>query len=89
MPKRRRKLSSEVEKRISVISKRVELISAIINDIYEEELQGEYRQAFSSVRDLSVFLVKEYQQNGLTDDIEEALRRYEELIAQFESEYEI
>ncbi len=89
MPKRRRKLSSEMEKEISSITKRVELITAIINDIDEEELQEEYRTAFSYAKDISVFLAKEYQVNGLTDDTEAALKRYHELITQFENEYEI
>ena len=89
MSKRRRKLSPELEKQISLISKRVELITAIINDIDDEDLQGEYRQAFSGVKDISIFLAKEYQQNGVTEDSQGALKRYEELIEQFENEYEI
>ena len=89
MPKRRRKLSSEMEKQISLISKRVELITAIINDIADEDLQGEYRQAFSGVSAISMFLAKEYKENGVTEDSKGALNRYSELIKEFENEYEI
>ena len=37
MPKRRRKLSPELEKNISLAKKQIELITAIIHDIDEED----------------------------------------------------
>ena len=37
MVRRRRKLSKDMEKEISLIKKRIELITAIINDIRDDE----------------------------------------------------
>ena len=41
MAKRRRKLSPELEKNISLAKKQIELITAIIHDIDEEDIQEE------------------------------------------------
>ena len=49
MPKRRRKLSPELEKHISLAKKQIELITAIIHDIDEEDIQEEYKAAFLPV----------------------------------------
>ena len=49
MPKKRRKLNQDMEKEISSAKKTVELIVAKINDIDEEDIQVEYRQAFQKI----------------------------------------
>ena len=43
MAKKRRKLSPELEKNISLAKKQIELITAIIHDIEEEDIQEEYK----------------------------------------------
>ena len=43
MAKRRRKLSPELEKNISLAKKQIELITAIIHDIDEDDIQEEYK----------------------------------------------
>ena len=45
MPKKRRKLSKELELEMSIALKKVELILAKINDIRDDDIQGEYRLA--------------------------------------------
>ena len=89
MPKRRRKLSPEMEKDISTARRKVELITAIINDIEEEDIQGEYRMAFDKVRNSLLYLVSLYDQTGFNTDTQEGLNNYNQLIKDFESEYEI
>ena len=42
MAKKRRKLSPELEKNISLAKKQIELITEIIHDIHEEEKQEQY-----------------------------------------------
>ncbi len=89
MPKRRRKLSAELEKEISAIKKQVELVTAMINDIGEEELQDDYRIGFQQALTTAAYLSKEYDLNGVTPASEAALALYKEAINKFESEYEI
>ena len=89
MPKRRRKLSAELEKEIASAIRKVELTTAIINDIADEEIQGEYRQAFDQIRAACIFLSTEYQKNGVTTQSEAGLEVYKALLNKFEEEYEI
>ncbi len=89
MPKRRRKLSPELEKKISLAKKKQELIMAIINDIEEEEIQGEYRSAFDPVRLALAYLSELYDSEGFNLKSEQAWNSYTESIKSFESEYEI
>ena len=89
MPKRRRKLSSELEKTIFLAKKRVEFITAVINDIDDEEIQGEYRIAFDSIKMACQSLNNEYTNNGVTEDSEYWLSKYTTLLNQFETDYEI
>ena len=60
MAKKRRKLSKELEGEISKACKKVELITAIINDIQEEDIQTEYRTAFDPVRNTYLLLTTLY-----------------------------
>ncbi len=89
MPKKRRKLSKELELEISKACKKVELITAIINDIQEEDIQNEFRTAFESVRNTYLLLTTLYDSRGLTDETEELCSKYKQLLLQFEEEYEI
>ena len=89
MPKKRRKLSKEMEKDISNAKRKVELISAIINDIRDEEIQGEYRLAFNAVKYAYTYLTTLYDAEGITNNSEESLLNYNKLLAKFEIEFEI
>ena len=89
MARRRRKLSKEMEKEISIIKKKIELVTAIINDIRDEDLQEEYRNAFQETQNAYVNLCIEYDKNGFTPESEEGIVNYNKLIKEFESEYEI
>ena len=89
MPKKRRKLSKELESEISKASKKVELITAIINDIQAEDIQSEFRTAFESVRNTYLLLTTLYDSRGLTEETEGLLSSYKELLETFENEYEI
>ena len=89
MPRKRRKLSAELEKEISAAKKKVELITALINDIYEEEIQLEYKQAFNQVAAACIYLSDQYDANGVAEETNTALVLYKGLLGQFESEFEI
>ncbi len=89
MPRKRRKLSPELEKEISAAKRRIELITAIINDIEDEPIQLEYKIAFEPVRNMYVNLASLYTLYGVTDESKEALQNYKNLIEKFEGEYEI
>lgn len=89
MAKRRRKLNKEMEKDISRIKRKIEFINAIINDITEDDLQEEYRSAFQNPQNVYVDLCVEYDTNGFTQEAEELMRRYNQLIIEFEEEFEI
>ena len=61
MAKRRRKLSKEYEKLISISNKDIELILAKINDIYDDDIRGEYAIAFAPIKNtLSKITVCEF-----------------------------
>ena len=89
MPKKRRKLSKDLELEISKATKKVELISAIINDIQEEDTQTEYRDAFLPAKNSFLLLVGLYETEGFTDITKNLIIQYKEQLIEFESEYEI
>ncbi len=89
MAKRRRKLNKEMEQHIAQAKRKVELITAIINDIDEEDIQGEYRQAFEPAKSKYIFLSNLYDLEGFTEESQECLDTYNQLLNDFESEYEI
>ncbi len=89
MPRKRRKLNADLEKEIAAAKRKVELITAIINDIEEEDIQGEYRIAFESVRNSVLLLSNMYDLTGFNDESEMEFSRYKQLITNFELEYEI
>ncbi len=89
MAKKRRKLSKDLELEISKAIKKVELISAIINDIQEEDTQSEYREAFLPAKNSFLLLVGLYDTEGFTETTQNLIIKYKEQLATFESEYEI
>ena len=89
MPKKRRKLNKEMEADMATAKRKIELISALINDIRDEEIQGEYLEAFGQVRSAVVNLVAKYTTEGFCEETEGLLALYEGLIDQFEADYEL
>ena len=89
MPKKRRKLNKDFEKKIYSSKKNVELVLAKIYDIDDEDIQKEYMSAFNEVVYLYDELKENYQQKGFDDDSEDLLVNYKNAFNIFESEYEI
>ncbi len=89
MPKKRRKLNLELESEISQAFKKVELITAQINDIQEDDILSEYRLAFDPVRNTFLLLKTLYDSEGFTPQTEQLLATYKSLLMKFEAEYEI
>ena len=89
MPKKRRKLNKEFEKKIYSSKKNVELVLAKIYDIDDEDIQKEYMSAFNEVVYLYDELKENYQQKGFDDNSENLLVNYKNAFNLFESEFEI
>jgi len=89
MPRKRRKLSKEMEAEIKAAQKKVEFISAMIRDIREEDIQNEYAEAFSRVHVACTHLAQLYVSEGVTEESEGTLSLYKGLLAQFEEESEL
>ena len=89
MPKKRRKLNKEMEADMAAAKRKIELISALINDIRDEDIQGEYLEAFGQVRSAVVNLVAKYTTDGFCEETEGLLAHYKGLIDQFEADYEL
>ena len=89
MAKRRRKLSPELEKNISLAKKQIELITAIIHDIDEEDIQEEYKSAFLPVMSTYMSLDQLYKELGFNEDTNNLYNLYLSNLEIFKSEYEI
>ena len=89
MPKKRRKLNKYMEADMAAAKRKIELISALINDIRDEDIQGEYLEAFGQVRSAVVNLVAKYTTDGFCEETEGLLALYRGLIDQFEADYEL
>ena len=89
MAKKRRKLNKDMEAEISSAQKRVELIIAIINDIYEEDIQSDYRNSFQPVITTLGQLIALYDMEGYNESTIELNTKYNSLITSFENEYEV
>jgi len=89
MPKKRRKLNKEMEADMAAAKRKIELITALINDIRDEDIQGEYLEAFGQVRSSVVNLVAKYTTDGFCEETEGLLALYKGLIDQFEADYEL
>ena len=88
MAKKRRKLSPEHDKKISLLKKDVELFIAKIGDIRDDELRGEFRSGFSPVVNAWMFLRSEYDNNGFTDELVQGFESYQLELKKFDDEYE-
>ena len=86
MPKKRRKLNRELESEISQAFKKVELITAQINDIQEDDILSEYRLAFDPVRNTFLLLKTLYDSEGVTPQSEQILATNKSLQIKFEAE---
>ena len=89
MPKKRRKLNKDFEKKIYSSKKNVELVLAKIYDIDDEDIQKEYMSAFKVVVNLYDELKNDYEERGFNDNSEELLINYKNAFILFESEFEI
>ena len=89
MPKKRRKLNKEMEADMAAAKRKIELISALINDIRDEDIQGEYLEAFGQVRSAVGKLVAKYTTDCFCEENEGLLALYKGLIDQFEADYEL
>ena len=89
MPKKRRKLNKEFEKKIYTSKKNVELVLAKIYDIDDEDIQKEYMSAFNRVVSLYEELKVNYEQEGFKENSEELLINYKNAFDLFKSEFEI
>ncbi len=89
MPKKRRKLNKDFERKIYSSKKNVELVLAKIYDIDDEDIQKEYMTAFNGVVYLYDQLKDDYEKFGFNDNSEELLMSYKNAFYIFESEFEI
>ena len=89
MPKKRRKLNKDFEKKIYTSKKNVELVLAKIYDIDDEDIQKEYMSAFNGVVNLYDELKENYEEQGFNDNSEKLITEYRNAFNLFESEYEI
>ena len=89
MPKKRRKLNKDFEKKIYSTKKNVELVLAKIYDIDDEDIQKEYISAFNRVVFLYDELKENYEKEGFNDNSELLMKNYKNAFNHFESEFEI
>ena len=89
MPKKRRKLNKDFEKKIYTSKKNVELVLAKIYDIDDEDIQNEYMSAFNEVVNIYDQLKNDYELAGFNDNSEKLITAYNDAFNSFESEFEI
>mgnify|MGYP001211391962 CR=1 FL=1 len=89
MAKRRRKLNPDLEKNISLAKKQIELITAIIHDIDEDDIQEEYKSAFLPVMSTYMSLDQMYKDVGFNEDTSKLYQMYLTNLDKFKSEYEL
>ena len=89
MPKKRRKLNKDFEKKIYTSKKNVELVLAKIYDIDDEDIQKEYMSAFNHVVYSYDQLKNDYELTGFNDNSDKLISDYKKAFSLFESEFEI
>ena len=89
MPKKRRKLNKDFEKKIYTSKKNVELVLAKIYDIDDEDIQKEYMSAFNDVVYSYDQLKNEYELIGFNENSDKLIENYNKAFSLFESEFEI
>ena len=62
---------------------------ALIHDIRDDDIQGEYLEAFGQIRSAVVNLVAKYTTDGFCEETEGLLALYKGLIVEFEEEFEL
>ena len=89
MPKKRRRLNKDMENNIEKARKTVELITAKINDIEDEEIQVEYREAFNPIVIEATTVGTYYKDYGFSEESEAMISRFNDYLNKFLSEYEL
>ena len=89
MPKKRRKLNKDFEKKIHSSKKNVELVLAKIYDIDDEDIQKEYMNAFNNVVNLYDQIKEDYEQLGFNHNSDDLFTNYKKAFNLIESEFEI
>tara|TARA_S200000501_G_scaffold41307_1_gene33628 strand:+ start:234 stop:503 length:270 start_codon:yes stop_codon:yes gene_type:complete len=89
MPKKRRKLNKDFEKKIYSSKKDVELVLAKIYDIEDEDIQKEYMSAFNEVVFTYDQLKNNYELIGFNENSEKLITDYNKAFSHFESDFEI
>ena len=89
MPKKRRKLNKDFEKKIYTSKKNVELVLAKIYDIDDEDIQKEYMSAFNEVVYTYDQLKNDYELIGFNDNSKNLIASYNKAFSLFEAEFEI
>ena len=89
MPKKRRKLNKDFEKKIYSSRKDVELVLAKIYDINDEDIQKEYMSAFGEVVNSYEDLKKDYELVGFNEKSDDLIDNYNKAFSRFESDFEI
>ena len=89
MPKKRRKLNKDFEKKIYTSKKNVELVLAKIYDIDDEDIQKEYMSAFNDVVYSYDQLKNDYELTGFNDNSDKLIDDYKKAFSLVESEFEI
>ena len=89
MPRKRRKLNKDMEAAMAAAKRKIELITALINDIRDEDIQVEYQAAFGQIRTAVVNWVAKYTTDGFCEETEGLQSLYNGLIVEFEEEYEL
>ena len=89
MPKKRRKLNKDFEKKIYTSKKNVELVLAKIYDIDDEDIQKEYMSAFKDVVYSYDQLKNDYELIGFNDNSDNLINEYNKAFLLFEAEFEI
>ena len=89
MPRKRRKLSKDMEAEIAAAQRKVELVMAMIYDIADEETQGEYLSGFEQINAAASHLSESYGLKGFCEETEGTLALYKGLLERFEQEYEL
>ena len=89
MPKKRRKLNKDFEKKIYSSKKNVELVLAKIYDIDDEDIQKEYMSSFNKVLNFYEQLKYDYDLTGFNDNSYDLMEKYNKAFNLFESEFEI
>ena len=67
----------------------VELISAKINDIYDDDIRTDYRQDFDRVEKMYIYLKTLYEKEGFTETSSDVLLTYKQLLNNFSQEFEL